>query len=407
MRLSLLGPLLAGLLCAVTARADGPPVTLGVLTDLTSVHARVAGRGSVAAAEIAIAERGETVLGRPVRLVHFDHAGRADTALATARRWYDQDGVEAILDVPNAGIARAVNRLAGQRRKVAIFSTPMIDDLTETECNGHGLAWTWNAHALMRSLMASRTRAGVFLIASDHAGGRNLEAAARAAAQAFGVQVVGTAWHAYGATDFGAVIDSASKSGAASVVIATAGADLVNLLREARPRLEKQSLAVPYLFEVDINDLGQDLLKGVEFASAFAWNRDMATKEFAKRFSARTGEKPNMIHAGVYSATLSYLKAVEAVGNTDGWAVSSWMRRMRVDDAFARGGQVMRNGRFVHDMFVMRVKDPPSSRGPRDLAEVVSTVPGMLAYRPAGESTCPLLRAPSEDPLRETLVIAR
>lgn len=376
-------------------------VTLGVLTDLSPRHARIAGAGSIAAAELAIQDFGGRALGQPVRLLTADHANRADLALSTARRWFDQDGVDAIVDVPNGGIAVAVNKLAGERNKLALFSSPMVDRIYGRDCNGHGLAWTWSPQALLRTAMEARLRAGqdtFFLVAADHAAGRMWEASARQAAQALGASITATAWHAYGATDFSQVIADIRAAKARNVLVTSTGRDLVNFLREARASgVPGKKLTALYLFEHDVAEIGLDLMQGVEFVTAFAWQLDERSRAFANRFRERTGSLPTMLQAGVYSATLSWLKAVEAARTADGSAVAAQLHLGRIDDAFARNAYLLGNGRMVHDMYLMRVKTPKESRGPDDLTQVVATVPGERAFRSPQESECAIALPQGQD----------
>jgi branched-chain amino acid transport system substrate-binding protein len=395
MRSALLGLALAVCLSnSGMAQERTGPVTLGVLTDMTSKHARIAGVGSVVAAELAIEDRGGLALGGPVRLLSADHAGRADIALSTARRWYDQEAVEAIVDIPNAGIALAVNNLAGQRRKLALFSSPMVDRISGRGCNGHGIAWTWSSQALLRTAIQARLRQGeqdFFLVAADQGVGRIWEAAAREAANALGATIAGTAWHAYGATDFAGVVADARAATARTILVTLTGADLVNFLRAAKESgLPGKTLSALYLFEHDIADLGLDLMQDVEFATAFAWQRDDRSRAFADRFRSRVGMTPTMLQAGVYSAVLNWLKAVDAARTTESAAVTARLHAARIDDAFARGGRLLPNGRMVHDMVLMRVKTPAESSGPGDLTRILATVPGDQAFRSVAESQCPV-----------------
>lgn len=393
------------LLATAFAAAAMAQVKIGVLTDMSSPLADTAGAGSVVAARLAIEDRGGVALGRPVALVVGDHQNRADVALALVRQWYDQDGVDAIADVPNSGIALAVNNLARQRNRIVLFSSPLADRLAGQDCNTVAFAWTWNMRSVLRAAVYGEQARGLdtwFVIGTDHRAGHMWQDGARRTMEEAGVRLLGAARHAVGAADHDAVLQNARASGARAVLVTSAGADLVALLNRAREldfAGNGQQIVIPYAFDTDLAAVGLEVMQGVEVATPFHWNMDDRTRALAKRFHERTGRKPNMLQAGVYSAVLNYLAAVDAAGRRAPGPVAAQLRRMSIDDAFARNAQVLPSGRLVHDMQLVRIKTPRESRGPWDQFAQVSTVPAAQAFRSVPASGCILPHERDQTPL--------
>ncbi len=371
-------------------------VKIGVLTDMSSPMADIAGAGSAVAARLAIEDRNGVALGQPVELIVGDHQNRADVALTLVRQWYDRDGVDAIADVPNSGIAMAVNNVARQRNRIALFSSPLSDRLAGSDCNGVAFSWTWSMQSLVRAAVYGQKAQGAdswFVIGADYRAGHMWEDAARKTVAEVGGRFIGAARHAVGATEYDAVFQAARNSNAKVVLITSAGADLVALLNRARDinfTANGQKIAILYAFDTDISAVGLDTMQGVELATPFYWNMDERSRLWSKRFHERTGRKPNMAQAGVYSSVLNYLAAVDAAGRKKPEFVAAQLRTMKIDDAFARNAHLQANGRLVHDMQLVRIKSPRESRGPWDQFVQIATVPAEQAFPTVAGSQCAL-----------------
>ena len=386
---SVLAALLLG-----TATADAQPkVKIGVLTDMNSVYADYAGQGSIDAARLAIEDAG---FAGKVELVSADHQNKPDVGVSIARDWFEARDVDAIFDVPTSSVALAVNGLAGKNHKLVFFSTAIIDRITEEDCNGYGIAWTWDIYSVARSVALMQLKRGMdswFVIAQDYAAGHAMQAMIQEVVTAKGGKVVGVARHPLGETDYSSYLIQAQASGAKIVAFTAGGTDLLNAMKQAREfgvGQRGQAIGTMYTIVTDVKAIGLDVLQGLNFVTAFYWDQDDQTRVFAKRFLAVHGAMPTMFQAGVYSAVLNYLKAVRATDSTDADTVRDWLRDQPIDDAFARHGRLLPNGRFIHDMLVARVKTPAESKYPWDYYDVLGVVPGAEAFRSIEQSKCKL-----------------
>lgn len=391
--------LLGGALLAVTqfgaASADAQPsVKIGVLTDMSSVYADYAGPGSVDAARLAIEDAG---MGGKVELLSADHQNKPDVGVSIARDWFEAKGVDAIFDVPTSSVALAVNGVAGKNRKLVFYSTAIIDKLTEEDCNGYGLAWTWDIYSVSRSVALMQLKRGMdtwFIIAQDYAAGHAMQAMIQDLVTANGGKVLGSARHPLGETDYSSYLIQAQASGAKIVAFTAGGTDLLNAMKQAREfgvTKRGQTVGTMYTIITDVKAIGLDAMQGLNFVSAFYWDRDDETRAFAKRFMAVHHAMPTMFQAGVYSSVLNYLKAVRATGSKDADTVRGWLRdQPDIEDAFARHGKLLPNGRFIHDMLVARVKTPAESKYAWDFYDVLGVVPAAEAFRTIEQSKCKL-----------------
>jgi branched-chain amino acid transport system substrate-binding protein len=125
-------------------------------------------------------------------------------------------------------------------------------------------------------------------------------------------------------------------------------------------------------------------------AKAFYWDFDEATRHWSQRFFDRVRQMPNSLQAGVYSATMHYLKAVAEAGTDATGPVMKAMRAKPVEDFFAPHGYIRADGVMVHDMYLFGVKSPAESHYPWDYLQLVATVPGEEAFGPLAGSKCPL-----------------
>ena len=380
------------LLLAVPTASAQPHVKIGVLTNIGAVFAAYAGQGSVVAARLAIEDAG--MAGRAELLV-ADHQNNADLGVAIARDWFEH-GVDAIFDVPTSAVALAVNALAAETHKLVFFSTPITDRLTGEDCNGYGIAWTWDVYSVAHSAAMAQLRAGMqrwFIIAQDYPGGQAIEAMIRQTVEANGGEVLGVARHPLGETEYASYLEQAKASGAQFIAFTAGGADLssaVLQLREAGALEPEQRFGMMYTTITEVNTAGLAVLHGLEFATAFYWDRDEKSRQFAQRFFAVHGAMPTMFQAGVYSAVLNYLRAVRATASTKAETVRDWLARTPIEDAFARNGRLLANGRFIHDMLLARIKTPEAQLAPWDYYQITGTVPAAEAFRSLADSQCPL-----------------
>ncbi len=390
----------AGAALAMTSRASraAEKVKLGVLADIAGPFADISGRGSIEAARLAMEDMGGSVLGSPIELVFADHQHKPDVGLNLARQWYDLDGVDVILDVPNSAIALAVNHLTREKRKLAIYANAATDRLTEDTCSPYGLHWTFDTYSQTRGATRALIDQGYdswFLLVADYAYGHSMEQAMREAVVANGGKVVGGVRHPLQTLDFSSYLLQAQGSRAKIVALASGGDITVNVIKQGREfglHQTGQKLASLLTFITDVHSLGLATMQGLQFVVPFYWDMDEKTRAFGKRFYDRLGKMPSESQAGVYSGVLHYLKAVQALGTKDPDKVVAKMRDTPVEDMFARNGKLLPNGRMIHDMYLVEVKSPAESKQPWDYYKMVTTIPADKAFRPLADSVCPLAK---------------
>lgn len=379
------------------ARAAAP-IRLGVLNDQSGLYADLGGAGSVIAARMAVADLGGQVDGRPVEVLVGDHQNKAEIGATIARKWFDLDQAGMVVGFDNSSVALAVERIAAEDDRIAIGTAVGSVDFTGKNCTPTAASWLYDSYALTTSLAQALVAAGRdtwFFVTVDYTFGHSMENDARRAVEASGGKVLGSVTHPLGTSDFSAYLVQAQASGAKVVAFANGGGDLINAIKQANefglPQ-DGRTLAALLLFISDVHSLGLTPTQGLTFVTAFYWDRNEDTRAWARRFQAQHGGMPTMVHAGVYSATRHYLRAVAAAGQTGGAAVMAKMRDMPVDDFFVRGGMLRPDGRLLHDMYLMRVKSPAQSEGPWDYYSPLATIPAEKAFKPLAASDCPLVR---------------
>jgi branched-chain amino acid transport system substrate-binding protein len=381
-----------------SAKAGPDAITIGVLNDLSGVYADLGGQGSVAAAEIAIEEFGPSVLGKPIKVLSGDHQNKPDVGSQLARRWFDVDNVDMVIDFPNSGVALAVQEIARNKKKVAIYSTAATMDLSGKACSPTGFQWTYDNYSNAAGVAQALVKKGFdkwFFLTVDYAFGLSLESEASKAVKGAGGTIVGTARHPLNTPDFSSFLLQGQGSKAQVVAFANAGGDTVNAVKQANEfRIVEsgQTIVTPVTFITDVHSLGLSVAQGLTFVTGYYWDFNDQTRAFAEKFYKRRKAMPTMAQAGVYSGTLHYLKALAAAGTDDAMAVAAKMRELPVRDSFTQTGSVRADGRMVHDMYLVQVKKPAESKAPWDYYKVLATIPAAEAFKPLAESECPLVK---------------
>ena len=389
------------------ARAQGnktaAPIRIGVLTDLSGIYRDNSGTTSVACAQQAAAEFA-SANGLAAEVVSADHQNKADIGAAIVRQWFDRDGVDVVMDVPNSAVALAVSAICREKDKVFIASQAATTALTGAQCSFNTLQWTYDTYMLARSNGGATVKAGGdtwFIFAADFAFGHVLVEEATAVVQAAGGRVLGTAFYpSPGTTDFSSLLLRAQASGAKVLAFANAAAETVNCVKQAQEfgLTGTMKLAALLMYVTDVHALGLEAAQGLTLTETFYWDLNDRTRAFTKRVLPRTpANYPNMGQAGCYSGALHYLKAAAAMGAADakrsGKAAVDRMKAMPTDDDAFGPGTVRQDGRVLHPAYLFRVKAPGNSMGLWDLLDLVATTPGEEAFRPMSEGNCPLVRA--------------
>lgn len=388
---------LAALASPSLAEVSDGKVKIGILNDQSGVYADFGGKFSYEAALMAVEDFGGTVLDMPVEVVTADHQNKADIASNIARQWYDTEQVDAIMELTTSSVALAVQALSKDANKITITTGAATTELTGAQCSPYGFHWAYDTHALAVGTGGALVEQGGdkwFFLTADYAFGYSLEENTGAYVTANGGEVVGAVRHPLATTDYSSFLLQAQASGASVIGLANAGMDTQNAIKQASEFGIVQSgqrLAALLFTLAEVNGIGLEAAQGLTLTESFYWNRNEETAEFGKRFFDRTGAMPNMVHAGTYSAVLSYLKAVEAAGGDETEAVSAKLHELPVDDVFTHTGKVAANGRMITDVFLMEVKKPGDSDIAWDYYNVLATIPGDEAYIDPAKSGCSLV----------------
>ncbi|CAK0755885.1 Branched-chain amino acid transport system substrate-binding protein [Azospirillaceae bacterium] len=394
--LSMAALLLSGL---EGARADDVSVKIGVLTDMKGLYGDVAGVGSTVAAKMAVEDFKAGSKGIKVELLEADHMNKADVGSQIARDWFDQQGVDIIVDSPNSTVAFAVSQIAREKNKIFIGSGAGSSDLTGKLCSPNTIHWTYDTWSVANgaglALMASGGDEWYFLTA-DYAFGVALERDAMSVVMAKGGKIKGTSRVPLNVPDFSHFTLQAQDSGAKVIALAMAGGDFSNAVKSAYEFgvvAGGQKLAGLLVFITDVHALSLEVAQGLQFVEAFYWDANEQTRAFTRRFIAQgRGGYPTMIHAGVYSSVLHYLKAIDAArgDRLDGAKIVAKMKEIPTDDPVMGKGSIRIDGRKLHDLYLFEVKKPIESKKPWDYYKIIKTIPAAEAFRPLSLGGCPL-----------------
>jgi branched-chain amino acid transport system substrate-binding protein len=384
---------------AANAKLSGDVLKLGLMTDLSGVYLDYAGKGSVEATKMAIEDFGGKVLGKPIELVTADHQNKADIGSAKAREWLDRDGVDAIVDLPNSSVALAVARIASEKKRIALITGGANLRHSNEECSPYIAHWVYDTYALANVAGKAMVKEGYkswYFVTADYAFGASLEQTTGEVVKAAGGSVLGSAKHPLNGSDFSSFILQAQASKAQVVALANAGGDVINAVKAAAEfgltKSQKQELVGLLMTINDIHSLGLNNTQGMKLTDAWYWGLNAESRAWGTKFYARMKRMPNMVHAGTYSAVLNYLKAVQAAGSDDADAVMAQLKKMKINDMFAKNAYLRADGRLMHDMYLMEVKAPAESKSPWDYLKLRATVPAEEAFQPLSASRCALIK---------------
>src|ERR1700748_743775 len=344
---------------AANAQISDNVVKLGVLTDMSSLYADATGKGSVAAVEMAVADYGGKVAGAPIVVIAADHQNKPDVGVNIARNWYDNEKVDAIFDVPTSSVALPISALTREKNKIHINSGGGSSDLTGTTCSPNTVHWTYDTYALSNvagKAMVKRGDDTWFFVTADYAFGQALQRDAANVVEENGGKVLGDVRHPLNSSDFSSFLLQAQASKAKVIGLANAGGDSQNALKQAAEFGITQGgqKMIALLTEItDVHSLGIKATQGLIVTDGFYWDMNDETRAFSKRFMEKVGRMPTMIQAGLYLATMHYLKAIEAIGTDEAPKVMAQMRATPINDFFAKGGKIRIDGRMVHDMYLL------------------------------------------------------
>ncbi|WP_315737583.1 MULTISPECIES: ABC transporter substrate-binding protein [unclassified Bradyrhizobium] len=386
-------------LTAVPACAQAQaPLKIGVLSDFSSVYSDIGGQGNLEATKLAVEEFGGSMFGKPIEVISADPQNKADIAAAIVRKWYENEAVDMIIDMPTSATALAGMEMSKQFEKLMIVTDAASSDITGKSCSPYTVHWTYdtygNAHTVGSAIVKNGGNTW-FFITADYLFGHSIERDTGDVVRAAGGTVVGSARHPLNNQDFSSFLLQAQASKAKIIGMANGGGDTINTIKQAAEFgivAGGQNLAGIVMFISDIHSLGLKLAQGLIITEAYYWDLNDRSRAFGKKFFERMKRMPTMNQAATYSATLHYLNAVKAAGSRDTKPVLAKMRETPVRDAFTENGFVREDGRMVHSMFLFEVKKPEESKGPWDYYKVLAEVPGDQVFRPMKDGNCPYVK---------------
>jgi branched-chain amino acid transport system substrate-binding protein len=374
-------------------------VKIGIMNDQSGTYADLAGPGSVVAARMAVEDFGAAKKGLKVEILVADHQNKPDVGSSIARQWFDADKVDVIVDVPTSSVVLAVNQIAREKNKALIVSTGATSDLTGKSCSPNAIHWTYDTWALANGTGSAIVKTGGdtwFFLTADYKFGHDLERDTEAVVVKNGGKVLGKVRHPFPSSDFSSFLLQAQASKAKIIGLANAGADTTNAIKQgAEFGIVKggQQFAGLLVFLTDVHALGLEKAQGLLLTETFYWDLNDRTRAFSRRFAERHRQAmPTMAQAGVYSAVLHYLKAVEALKDDDGPKVIAKMKQMPTDDPVFGKGMIRADGRKIHPAYLFEVKKPSESKGAWDYYKVRATIPAEQAFRPMDQGECPLVK---------------
>ncbi|ACL55837.1 ABC transporter substrate-binding protein [Methylobacterium nodulans] len=382
------------------ARSEDLPIfRIGVMNDQSGLYSDIAGPGSVVAARMAVEDFNPESRGFRVEVIAADHQNKPDVGAAIARKWFDVDRVDAIVDVPTSSVALAVSAVSAEKNKAFLITSAGTSDLTGTACTRNNVHWTYDTWALANSTGRAVVKQGGkswYFITADYAFGHALERDASEAVKNNGGKILGHALAPFQSGDFSSFVLQAQGSRAQVVAFANSGGDTINSIKQAAEFGLKESgqrLVSLLAFISDVHAIGLQTAQGLMLTEAFYWDLNEGTRAWTQRFAPRnSGRYPTMNQAGTYAAVLHWMKAIDALDKTkarDGGAVVTQMKAMPTDDPLFGKGSIRADGRTIHDLYLFEVKGPGESKAPYDYYKLIDTIPGDQAFRPLAEGRCP------------------
>ena len=401
MKKTLISQVVAGALFAAgasaSAQVSNDAVNIGVLTDLSGIYSAIEGPGAIVAARMAVEDFGGTVLGKPINITSADTMSRADLASSKAREMFERENVDMIVGNVSTASALAAMEVADQMKRVALVTGAASLPITNERCNPYTVHWVYDTYALAHGTGSAVVATGKktwFFVTADYAFGHTLQRDTSEVVEAAGGKVLGSVRHPINTTDFASYLAQAQSSGAEVIALANAGGDTIGSIKQAAElgiTGSKQTVVPLLMFSADIQAMGLRETQGMNFTVGWYWDYNDSNRAFAERFMKNfKGTAPTSVQAGVYSATLNYLRAIEAVGTDDADKVMEYLKSKPIDDGLFKG-VIRADGKFEHDMYLLQVKTPAESKNRNDIASVVRVIPAAEATLPLSQSKCHLV----------------
>ena len=377
------------------AQVSGNTIKIGMITDLSGVYSDIDGNGGAEAVRMAIADAGGMINGQKVEFIVADHQNKADIAGSKAREWFDQQGVDMLIGGTNSGANLAMAKVAAEKKKVFFSIGAGSARLTNEECTPYTVHYAYDTVALARGTGGAIVKQGGkswYFMTADYAFGQSLEKDTTEVIKANGGTVAGTVKHPLSASDFSSFLLQAQSSKAQILGLANAGGDFINSVKAANEFgiTKSMKMAGLLVFINDVHTLGLKTTQGMYLTDGWYWDQSPESRAWSKRYFSKMKKSPSMLQAADYSATANYLAVVKALKTDDADKVMAQLKKTKINDMFAKGGEIRGDGRMVHDMYLMQVKTPAESKYPWDYYKKVTTIPGAQAYTTKAETKCSL-----------------
>lgn len=370
-------------------------VRIGVLADMSGVFSDLSGKGSVAAAKLAVNDF--KIANKPafdIELVFGDHQNKTDVAVNIARDWYDNKNVDMITDAINSAVAIATSKIATEKNKLLMVTGSGSTKINNEECSKNTILYAWNTYSFAALPATYLTTAGHkkwYFIGVDYALGHSLQSDATKLITKDGGEVIGSTHYPLGTSDFTSYILQAQSAKADVVALAGAGAGLQNSLKTAKSfGLDKDSIltAMGGSFD-DVVSLTPELSEGLLLAEGFYWDLNDETRAWSEHFEKETGKKPSMLNAGLYSAITQYLNSVQRTQSDEALTVIDDIRSQEnIEDIFLSNGYLRDDNLMSHDVYLFKVKSPDASSSKWDVYDLIDKADGDTAFGPIADSTC-------------------
>lgn len=383
----------------VQAQISDDVLRLGVMNDQNGPYAGNGGPGTVIAVRLAIEDFGGKVLGKNIEVLIADDQNKPGVGINTAHRWIEEDKVDAIVGGSASSIALGIQPFMKEKKKPYLLTGTMSSDMTGKACSPMTIQFATDTYALAKGGVLAMMGQGYktfYFVTVDYAFGKAYQDDATKFIEAAGGKVVGSVKHPLESTDFSSYLLQAQASGAKAIMLLSGGQDLINGLKQAQEyRVAKDGKAVGVL-NLTINNvvaMGLDVAQGLRFATPFYWDQNDETRAFARRFMSRSGgSAPTFIQAGAYTATMHYLKAVQAAGTDDGPTVAAKMKSMPVNDFSVKNARIREDGMIMRPMYAVRVKAKADSKDKNDVYTIEGVIPPEQLHRPLAEGGCDLVK---------------
>jgi branched-chain amino acid transport system substrate-binding protein len=375
-------------------KVSGDAIKLGVITDLSGVYSELAGKNAVEAVKMAVDDfkkaHADDAVTPNIEVSQADHQNKPEIANTAAREMYDRDGVDAIFDVPTSSAALAIATVAGQQKKMYFNIGAATTELTGKQCNPYTYHYAYDTYMLANGTGTTVTEQGAknwYIIYPDYAFGQDMNKSFTEAIESAGGTVGAADPTPFPNDNFTTFMTKAPNLSPKPDVLGVmqAGGDLVNVVKQYNEFGLKEKgvdLAVGLMFDTDIASIGVKSLAGTLYTTAWFWNMDDKSREWADRFKERTGSRPTFDHAANYSAATQYLEAVQRAGTDDADAVRKELDGREFEDFFARNAKIRAEDHsVVHDSYLVKVKEESQVKETYDFTEMVETIPAAEAFR--------------------------